>query len=63
MIVGPSLAGIASRSDEATIRTSILDPEAVITEGFPPGTMPQVWGEELSDQQLDDIVAYLMTLK
>ena len=63
VIVGPSLAGIASRSDEAAIRDSILNPDAVLVDGFPAGTMPQVWGDELSDQQFDDLVAYLLTLK
>lgn len=63
VIVGPSLAGIATRGDEAYIRESILDPEAKLVDGFPSGTMPQVWGDELSDEQLDQIVAYLLTLK
>ncbi len=63
VIVGPSLAGIASRSDEAAIRDSILNPDAKLVDGFPAGTMPQVWGDELSGQQLDDLVAYLLTLK
>ncbi len=63
VIVGPSMAGIASRGDEAYIRESILTPDAQLVEGFPAGTMPQVWGDELSDAQLDQIVAYLLTLK
>jgi mono/diheme cytochrome c family protein len=62
-IVGPSIAGIGSRSDEAAIRDSILNPDAVLVEGFPAGTMPQVWADELSNEQLDNIVAYLLTLK
>ena len=71
VIVGPSMAGIASRagsrvpgqSAEEYIRESILNPEAYLVEGFPTGTMPQVWGQELSDDQLNQIVAYLLTLK
>jgi mono/diheme cytochrome c family protein len=62
-IVGPSMAGIASRGDEAYIRESILNPDASLVDGFPAGTMPQVWGDELSAEQLDQIVAYLLTLK
>lgn len=61
-IVGPSMAGIASRGDEAYIRESILNPDASLVDGFPAGTMPQVWADELSDAQLDQIVAYLLTL-
>jgi L-cysteine S-thiosulfotransferase len=70
VIVGPAMAGIASRagsrvpgqSAEEYIRESILNPEAHLVEGFPSGTMPQVWGDELSDEQLNQIVAYLLTL-
>jgi mono/diheme cytochrome c family protein len=62
-IVGPSMAGIASRGDEAYIRESILTPDAQLVNGFPAGTMPQVWGDELSDAQLNELVAYLLTLK
>jgi len=61
-IVGPSLAGIGSKG-EAFIRTSILDPEAEITEGFPAGTMPKTFKDDLSEQQLNQLVKYLMTLK
>lgn len=71
VIVGPSMAGIASRagsrvsgqSAEEYLRESILNPDAYLVEGFPAGTMPQVWGEELSDEQVNQLIAYLMTLK
>jgi mono/diheme cytochrome c family protein len=62
VIVGPSMAGIAGRG-EAYIRESILDPDAQLVDGFPAGTMPQVWGDELSEEQLNQIVAYLLTLE
>ena len=63
VIVGPSMAGIGSRSDSAGIRESILDPNATLVEGFPADTMPNVWGDELSGEQIDQLVAYLLTLK
>ena len=70
-IVGPSLAGLASRagstvpgmSAEEYIRQSILDPDAHVVEGFPAGTMPKVWGDILSEEQINQLVAFLMTLK
>jgi mono/diheme cytochrome c family protein len=62
VIVGPSLAGIGSR-DEAYIRESILDPNAVLVDGYPADTMPNVWGDELSQGQLDQLVAFLLSLK
>ncbi|MBG7609999.1 MAG: cytochrome c [Anaerolineae bacterium] len=63
VIVGPSLAGIGSRSDSAAIRESILDPNAILVEGFPANTMPAVWSDELTDEQANQLVAYLLTLK
>jgi mono/diheme cytochrome c family protein len=71
VIVGPSMAGIGSRagstvsgqSAEAYIKEAILTPDAHLAENFPAGTMPQVWGDELSSEQVDQLVAYLLTLK
>jgi len=71
IIVGPSLAGIGARGGETVpgvsaeeyIRESILDSDVYLVEGFPAGTMPNVWGEQLSDEQIDDLVAYLLSLK
>lgn len=42
------------------IRESIVEPDAVIAEGFSPGVMPQDFGEKLSDEQLDDLVAFIV---
>jgi len=61
-IVGPSLAGIASKGEDF-IRTSILDPDADVAEGFPAGTMPKTFKDDLSEQELNQLVKYLMTLK
>lgn len=63
VIVGPSMAGIGARADEAYIRESILDPNATLVEGYPADTMPNVWGTELSGEQVDQLVAYLLSLK
>jgi L-cysteine S-thiosulfotransferase len=69
-LVGPSLQGIASRaatrvpgeSADQYIRTSITDPNAFVVPDFPQGVMPS-FKTVLSDTQLNDLVAYLMTLK
>lgn len=71
VIVGPSLAGIATRaatrvpgmSAEEYIRQSILEPDAYVVPGFPAGQMVQNLGEILTPEQIDDLVAFLMTLK
>ncbi|RMF50250.1 MAG: cytochrome c [Anaerolineae bacterium] len=70
-LVGPSLAGIAttaaSRVDgmsaEEYIRQSILEPEAYVVDGFVAGTMVPGWDKALSEKELNDLVAYLMTLQ
>lgn len=63
VIVGPSMYAVGSRLSADEIRQSILDPNAVLVEGFPADTMPAVWADELSDEQVDQLVAYLLTLK
>jgi mono/diheme cytochrome c family protein len=63
VIVGPSMAGVGARLSEAELRESILDPNAVLVDDFPADTMPPVWADELSDEQVDQLVAYLLSLK
>ncbi len=57
--VGPDL-GKLENADEAFIRTSIVDPGAEIANGFEDGVMPANFGEELSKQDLDALVKYLL---
>jgi mono/diheme cytochrome c family protein len=42
--------------------TSITNPNAYIVEGYQPNVMIQTYGQTLSDQDLADILAYLLTL-
>ncbi len=60
-IIGPGLAGVSARRDDAFIRQSITDPAAVITEGFT-DLMPNTFGG-LPDSDIEDLVAYLKTLQ
>ena len=68
--VGPNLAGVGliagSRvpglTAEEYLRQSILDPDAYIVEGFPSGQMLNNYDELLSDEDIDALVAYLLTL-
>jgi cytochrome c oxidase subunit 2 len=62
VIVGPSMDGIGNKGEDY-LKESILDPDAKLADGFPAGTMPQVWGDELTSEQVDQLVAYLLTLK
>ncbi|MFQ5857936.1 MAG: c-type cytochrome [Anaerolineae bacterium] len=59
-------AGVADA--EAFIRQSILEPNAYIAEECPPGpcvagVMPQTLKDTLTEQQVNDLVAFLMQQK
>jgi cytochrome c oxidase subunit II len=57
--VGPDL-GTLGGVDAAFIRKSIVDPNAEIEKGFEPDVMPKNFGDELSDEELDALVKYLL---
>jgi cytochrome c oxidase subunit 2 len=68
-VVGPSLNGIgstaAARVDGVNavdyIRTSIVDTDAYVVEGYPPGVMPADFGELMTEEELDILVEYLLS--
>ena len=70
-LVGPSLAGVATRAAtsvpgltaEEYLHQSIVNPTAHVVEGFPANQMPPNFGQTLKDEQISDIVAFLMTLR
>jgi cytochrome c oxidase subunit 2 len=59
--VGPNLTEALKGKDAAFIHQSIVDPNAVIAQGFSPNIMPQTYGSQLSAKQLADLVAFLQT--
>ncbi len=76
--VGPSHAGVATRAAERVkspdytgaasnaagyLRESILNPNAFVVPGFAPDVMYKGYEATLTAGQLDDLVAYLLTLK
>jgi len=70
-LVGPSQSDIGARAGtrvagmpaEDYLRQSILEPDAYVVESFPAGTMPAALAGELSEQQVNDLIAYMLTLK
>lgn len=70
-MVGPSLADAATvaantaegMSTQEFLRQSIVDPNAHVTKGFSPGLMFQDYKKKLSEKQINDLVAFLMTQK
>jgi nitric oxide reductase subunit C len=77
VVVGPSLAGIGSRASEVIqrpayrgnassaaeyLREAVTDPDIYVETGFTPGVMPKTY-QNLAAPEVDDLVAYLLTLK
>ena len=71
VIVGPSQSDVGARAETAVagmsaeeyLRQSIEEPNAHIAEGFTEGVMYQTYGEELTNTQINDLVAFMLTLK
>ncbi len=70
-LIGPGLLNISTRAatrvegeDALTyIHTSIVNPSAHVVTDYPDGLMPQVYEQILSEAEIQDIIAYLFTLK
>lgn len=63
--VGPALDGIATRKDAAYIKQSLLEPSAVLAPGYENlgvSPMPPM-GDIFNAQELEDIQAFVRTLK
>ena len=62
--VGPDLSQVAKIQTPDYIMKKILDPKGMGTvAGFPPGVMPQTFGQTLTSKEYVDLVAFLLTLK
>lgn len=73
-LVGPSWLGVYGSqrqfvdgtslvADEQYLLESILNPNLHIVQGYAPGLMPQNYGDQLSEQIINDIIAFIMSLK
>ena len=59
--VGPNLGEVLADKDAAFIHQSIVDPNAVIASGYSAGIMPENYGQQLSPEQINDLVAFLQS--
>jgi mono/diheme cytochrome c family protein len=57
-LVGPGLVDVGARLSREEIRQSILDPNAVLAEGFP-AAMPTDFADKMTVRELDMIVNFL----
>jgi mono/diheme cytochrome c family protein len=67
-MLGPSLYDIGSRMNKAEIYESLMEPDEVIAEGYPPGVMGATltamgFYDKVTTKQLKTMVDYLMSLK
>jgi len=62
VLVGPGLSDVGARLSVDQIRQSIIDPNAVITEGFP-AAMPADFAAKMTVKELEMIVNYLAEKK
>ena len=71
VVVGPSLAGVARRAGQRVpgksasdyLSECITSPNAYVVEGFPSGVMYQKFEQVLAEDEINDLVAYLLTLE
>jgi cytochrome c oxidase subunit 2 len=73
VVLGPSWLGLAGSEEELAdgstvivdadyLKRSILEPDAQIVAGFNPGIMPRDFGVRLTEVQIDQIVAFILSL-
>lgn len=60
--IGPPLTTVVQRLSPEEIRRSILDPDAVVAEGFAPGLMPKTFAKDLTEEDLETLVGHLVSL-
>ncbi|NWF68056.1 MAG: c-type cytochrome [Chloroflexi bacterium] len=70
MLIGPGLLGIGARAETRVagqdaptyLYHSITNPNEFVVQGFSPGLMPQNFAQLLTEVQIFDLIAYLLTL-
>jgi mono/diheme cytochrome c family protein len=57
--IGPNLDETLADKDAAYVRRGIVEPDAEVAEGYSPDVMPETYDEQLSAEQIDNLVAFL----
>lgn len=57
---GPDLDKVLPGQSRDKIHEDIVDPESVIAPGYPSGVMPSNFGDTMTEEQLNDLIDYLI---
>jgi cytochrome c oxidase subunit 2 len=55
--------GATVKADEAYLKESIVNPPAKVVQGYTGNIMPATYGNTLTDQQINDIIEFIKTVK
>ncbi len=58
----PLADGTTALADEAYLLKAIIDPNVQIEQGFPANVMPQDYGERLTEEEINALIAYIKSL-
>jgi mono/diheme cytochrome c family protein len=59
-VTGPNLDDVLPGQSAAMVEMSIVEPDAEIAQGYPANVMPAIYGDQLTDKELEDLVRYLL---
>lgn len=70
-LIGPGLLNVGTRAETRVegqsaydyLHASIVDPSAYVVKNFPDKLMPQTYKDLWTEEEINDIIAYLLTLK
>jgi mono/diheme cytochrome c family protein len=59
-VTGPNLDQVLRGQTPPMVEQSIVDPNAQLTQGFPPNVMPTTYGDDISPDDLAQLVQFLI---
>lgn len=57
--IGPNLDEVLADEDVGFIEKSIIEPSAMVAEGYGDGIMPSTYGQELTESEIEALAAYV----
>ncbi|MDP9314247.1 MAG: c-type cytochrome [Chloroflexota bacterium] len=69
--IGPNLSNVGNRAATTVaaqsaadyLRASVVEPDTYLAAGFQEGIHPRTYGQLLTNDQINDLVAYMLTLR